>query len=548
MLSFLYWKINQCGGSMFARIKRNSGTRRCSVLVCHNVRIDGKVKQFTIKTFGHSADPEQLAVWMEQATFWIAHYRQRCLTDSASTQRQAMRQPVLLQNLTECARINVGMMDVFGPFYEQLGFSTVFTGREQETLRQVIFSRLLEPGSKRRLSVLSKTAFDIDLPVDRIYRMMDKLLERRVEVEKRVFSGTSLALDGKVNVVLFDVTTLSFETVSEDTLRAFGYSKDFKFNTTQVVLALATTAEGLPVGYRLFRGNTAECKTLIESIHHWREYLPIDSVTVVGDRAMMTSDNLSALESAGFHYVVAYPLRKLSREVQAQVLDRAGYHTLESDDDMTAYRVVSLGERRLVVSYSAKRAAKDAKDRERLIKKLEKKLSTCKQVKRLMNNNGYLKYVDIAGKASAHIDQEKIDYDAQWDGLHGVITNKVDIDHRIYQTYRRLWVIEESFRINKHNLKMRPIYHYTPKRIEAHILLCYMVFALIRHVQFKLTQAGQPMGVQRITDALCQVQASILKDTSDNQQYRLPSKMTKDAKIIYSIFNIKQQLAPCQWG
>ncbi len=74
------------------------------------------------------------------------------------------------------------------------------------------------------------------------------------EVEKRVFSGTSLALDGKVNVVLFDVTTLSFETVSEDTLRAFGYSKDFKFNTTQVVLALATTAEGLPVGYRLFRG------------------------------------------------------------------------------------------------------------------------------------------------------------------------------------------------------------------------------------------------------------------------------------------------------
>ncbi len=169
-------------------------------------------------------------------------------------------------------------------------------------------------------------------------------------------------------------------------------------------------------------------------------------------------------------------------------------------------------------------------------------------MKRLVNNNGYLKYVDIAGKASAYIDQEKIDYDAQWDGLHGVITNKVDIDHRIYQTYRRLWVIEESFRINKHNLKMRPIYHYTPKRIETHILLCYMVFALIRHVQLKLTQAGQPMSVQRITDALCQVQASILKDTSDNQQYRLSSKMTEDAKIIYSIFNIKQQLAPCQWG
>lgn len=83
-----------------------------------------------------------------------------------------------------------------------------------------------------------------------------------------------------------------------------------------------------------------------------------------------------------------------------------------------------------------------------------------------------------------------------------------DCNIEVYSDYQRLWVIEESFRINKHNLKMRPIYHFTPKRIQAHILLCYMVFILMRHIQLRLQQSKQTMSVARIVDAVRDIQAS----------------------------------------
>lgn len=545
MLSYIFVKKRYTGRSVFARIKKNSGTKRCSVIVCHNHRIDGKVRQITIKTLGHSSDPEQLKHWLEQAVDWVKANQQEWTLSSKKT-RKRMNHTVNIFNLRETTRINVGVGDLFGKLYQELGFQELLTPAHQETLRQVIYARLLEPSSKLRASQIADNYFGEVVPVDRVYRMMDKLMEAGDVVEQKIFKATERALGEQVSLVLFDVTTLSFETLSEDDLRAFGFSKDFKFNTTQIVLALATTKEGLPIGYRLFPGNTAESKTLITSINEWRKHIPIGDVTIVGDRAMMSEANLEALEAAGFHYVVAFPLRKLSKENQLLVLEPSGYTHQEADNEVTRYRIIKQGNRNLVITYSPKRATKDQKDRDRLIKKLEKKLKACKNVKRLINNKGYLKYTEIAGQASARIDEDKVARDAQWDGLHGVITNKPISGCEVYQDYRRLWVIEESFRINKHNLKMRPIYHFTPRRIKAHILLCYMVFALIRHAQFRLAQANESMSVNRIVEAVRNVQASILHDPTKNKYYRMLSSLNQDARIIYDIFNIEQGLSVIQ--
>lgn len=198
--------------------------------------------------------------------------------------------------------------------------------------------------------------------------------------------------------------------------------------------------------------------------------------------------------------------------------------------------------RYLYVSYSEKRALKDQKDRERLVKKLRNKLEVCKNVKRLVNTKGYLKYTEITGQAVASINEEKIVEDAKWDGLHAVMSNKLFNGIDVYNKYRRLWIIEESFCINKHNLKMRPIYHFTPKRIQAHILLCYMEFALLRHIQFKLHKANQPMSVNRIVEAIRDIQASILVDITDDRKYRMPSAINGDAEIIYKIFGLQHKL------
>ena len=528
---------------MFARIRRNSGTKRCSVIVCHNVRRGDKIRQVTAKTFGHSAKDVELELLMKQAKHWIKNFGAQWLHQTLSTRKMNnMKKQVSVFSLREQTRINVGIEDIFGKLYNELGFQNLLSTTHQKTLRKVLFARIFEPGSKRRLSYVTEKHLADELPLDRIYRMMDALIKKSVDVQQKSFAATQTALDGKISLVLFDVTTLSFETLSEDELRLFGYSKDFKFNTTQVVLALATTQEGLPVGFRLFPGNTAETKTLLESLNGWRQYIPINDITVIGDRAMMSDSNLAQLESAHCDYIVAFPLRKLSKAQQAVILDRSRYSEITTDDEISRYFMLEFGTRYLCVSYSEKRALKDQKDRERLVKKLRSKLEACKNVKRLVNNKGYLKYTEITGKAIASINEEKIAEDAKWDGLHAVISNKISSGIDVYDKYRRLWVIEESFRINKHNLKMRPIYHFTPKRIQAHILLCYMEFTLLRHVQFKLRRANQPMSVERIVDAIRDIQASILIDTTDNRKYRMPSAITGDAEIIYRIFGLEHKL------
>lgn len=535
------------GRKMFARIKKNTGTPKRSVLVCHNVRFGHYVRQQTVKVFGHSADAGELQARLRDAKNWIAEQGSRWLEQHKKSKAQKrMRHKVTVTNLKEESRLNVGIEDIFGKLYNEIGFHDLLSKVHQETLRQIIFARLLEPSSKRRLSFVSEKNFDKELPVDRIYRMMDKLIKESPIVESKVFSATEKAVGGKIALMLFDVTTLSFETINEDELKAFGFSKDFKFNTTQVVLALATTQEGLPVGYRLFPGNTAESKTLITSINAWRKHIPIEEVTIIGDRAMMSEENLSALESAGFYYVVAFPLRKLPQKEQASLLDRSSYTTTHSDNEISCYKIIEKNNRRIISTYSKKRAEKDRKDRERFVKKLEKKLGICKDAKRLINNRGYLKYTEIAGKSTAKIDAEKILKDESWDGLHGVITNKPIVGCEIYEEYRRLWVIEESFRINKHNLKMRPIYHFTPNRIQAHILICYMVFTLIRHLQFQLKKSSQSMSAYRIIDALRDVEASMMRDVVSGTRYKMLSKLSEDAEIIYDTLQIKKGFSTVQ--
>ena len=152
----------------------------------------------------------------------------------------------------------------------------------------------------------------------------------------------------------------------------------------------------------------------------------------------------------------------------------------------------------------------------------------------------------MSGNAQVCVDTLKIEQDAKWDGLHGVITNKKINGPEIYEEYRRLWVIEESFRINKPNLKMRPIYPFTPPRIQAPILIGYRVFTLVRHVQFQLAKSGESMSVLRIIEALRNVQASILRDVVSGTRYKLLSALSEDASTLYKAFNSEQEFSTVQ--
>jgi transposase len=344
-----------------------------------------------------------------------------------------------------------------------------------------------------------------------------------------------------VNVLFFDVTTLYFESEQEGDLCRFGFSKDQKTHLTQVVLALATNEEGLPVGYKLFPGNTAETSTLLQAIAEWRQTLHIEQITIVADRAMMNEPNIQLLESSNLKYVIAAKLKLLPKNLRETILARAHEKVFHNEEDTLAIQEHSYKGRRLIISHSAKRARKDAKDRQQILTKLKTKLGKKGSTKKLITNRGYLAVITEQGTNKVMIDEKKVTAAARWDGLHGIITNMTELTHQeALALYRRLWIIEESFRINKHTLEMRPIYHRVSRRIKAHILMSYISFAACRYVQKRIAMQYKQLSIDQIRSILIDVQYSVLKQEETQYAYRLPSKMPMEARRIYAIFNLKR--------
>jgi hypothetical protein len=138
------------------------------------------------------------------------------------------------------------------------------------------------------------------------------------------------------------------------------------------------------------------------------------------------------------------------------------------------------------------------------------------------------------------VKQKKIEADAQWDGMAGIITNSDKPALELLARYRQLWVIEAAFRVNKHDLKMRPIDYWKPERIEAHVAICFLAYSLLAHARYRIGLQQESMSVEVMRNELLRVQATILRDKTTGARYRLPSNMTQAAIRIYRAFDIKR--------
>lgn len=185
---------------------------------------------------------------------------------------------------------------------------------------------------------------------------------------------------------------------------------------------------------------------------------------------------------------------------------------------------------------------KDLKDRQRVLDKVRKSIAKKGDPKKLITNQGVKKFVTVNENATVALDENKIDIAAQWDGLHGIITNiRNDLPTSLIARYAKLWVIEESFRVNKHTLEMRPIFHWVPPRIHAHIAICYITFSVLRHLQYRINLT-QKISIDTILDELMNVQASIYIHKKTKDRYRVPGTYSNNARKIYKAFNLERSL------
>ena len=532
---------------MFIVKRKLSGKDRWCVLLCRSERKEKKIHQRTIKYFGVAHGEEELRVLMGKARLEL---QQQCNTPPKLPRKTPLDldpcHGTLLSDVVEVARTTEGFHDVMGPVFDKLGLSSLLTKTRYQQLKDLVMARIAYPTSKLHTSRLMQKTFDKELSVDQIYRLMDSLTESEDTIKLKIFQTTAKRLkDAPIDLLLFDVTTLYFESQKKDGLREMGYSKDHKVGEVQVVLALATTSNGSPIGYHLFPGNTAEVNTLLECIKQWRVEFRIENIIVVADRAMFSETNLSLMESEKLTYVVAAKLRSLPKKLKEEILLNNQVTNESENQEYVRIQEREYSGRRLVVSYSHSRASKDRSDRAKLIQQLRKKLETSDDPQSLISNRGYLKYVDKAVKGKVSFNTDKLAEEEKWDGLHGIITNdKTSKAIELLQRYRRLWVIEESFRINKHTLSMRPIYHFSPKRIRAHILICYLAFAVTRYVHQDVNIFEQPLSIEMLREALASVEVSILKSEAQGRIFVLPAPLNKEATLIYRAAGLTRSATP----
>lgn len=543
---------------MYVRLKTSRASKHPTVQVVESYREDGKVKQKIIASLGVIRDYQDRQRLITMGHALISKLstersgQQEMFTDLAVTKQTQTNAKatgsVNPKDLVHVRNKPCGPRDVYGALGVQLGFDTLLRTIDkkhkhefavQQIVPMIIEKRLAEPASKRR-SLFLETIETGAVPcgLHQIYRAMDAILPYADRFQALAYQAATDLFDTKIECFFYDATTLYFESVQQDEVRDFGFGKDGKFNQVQILFCLLVTPEGLPVGYEIFRGNTGETNTFQTAIENLSKRFNVVRATIVCDRGMLSGANLKfAEESAKMNYIVGEKLRKLPLSHQSMIFDAAGYIETGEIRIKDIEHPTRTGAR-LILIHSKDRAKKDKNDRERLLAKLEKRLKKKLKPKDFVSNSGVKKYVSMQG-GTATLNCEAILNDEKWDGYFGIVTNhKLLTAAQVLLQYRGLWQVEAAFRVAKHDLATRPIFHWTPNRIRAHVLLCFLALVLERHLEVRLQKRGTPLTSTQIKDALGHCEKIHFQDKKSNRLFEMDRNKPAEAKMIYEALGL----------
>lgn len=384
----------------------------------------------------------------------------------------------------------VGPEIVFGKIYDAIGFNQIGEG----LFRHLVIARLAFPLSKLKTVDYLYRYQRMELDIDAVYRFLDKLNSKlKGQVEQIAYAHTLKVLKGDISVVFYDMTTLYFEASDEDDLRKTGFSKDGKHQNPQIFIGLLVGLGGYAVGYDVFEGNTYEGHTLIPFLEKISLKFNLVKPIVVADAGLLNKANIEALESRGYEYILGARIKNEPEAIKEKILGNTFSENMAISFEK--------GENtRLIVHYSIKRAKKDAYNRQRGLKRLEKRIKAGKLTKANINNRGYNKYLKLIGDVSIEIDYTKYSNDSQWDGLKGYITNTKLNNGQVLENYKNLWHIERAFRMSKTDLRVRPIYHRLRHRIEAHLCIAFTAYCIYKELERILREAKSTLSLKKAAE------------------------------------------------
>lgn len=406
---------------MFVRKKPNkSGSISVQVID----KSSGSYK--VVKTLGSSESPQKVDQLIRQAHQWISHHLGQSELDFHDEKQLYSSFISGIQQVTV-----VGTQLLLGKLFDEIGFNQV----DDELFRQLVLSRLSFPVSKLKTTDYLQKYHGIAVDEDAIYRYLDKLYTTQKETVQQIsYRHTLQVLEEEIRLVFYDVTTLYFEMDGEDELRKTGFSKEGKHQHPQIVLGLLVSVEGYPLAYEIFEGNTFEGHTMLPVLDAFKARCGLDKLVVVADSGLLSKSNMAELQDKGYEFILGARIKNEKQSIKNRILD------LTLTDNQSGV-IEKEDTTRLIISYSDRRAQKDQYNRQKGLRKLEKRIQSGKLTKANINNRGYNKYLKLEGDVRISIDREKFETDAKWDGLKGYLTNSTLPKDQIIENYTHLWKI-----------------------------------------------------------------------------------------------------------
>lgn len=492
---------------MFIRVNRNSSGAEYLQIV-RSYRDNGKVKQEILFTLGR-LDVLQSSGQIDGLVKALARFsaRQRLIDlskDISVSQVYYFGAAHAVSRLLERFGIT-RMLDRLAAKHPKmkLPWTAIITG--------MVVSRFIQPCSKRRLNMeqwerIYPGILECEAPpLKSFYRAMDVLWKHRDDVEATLFDrgGERDLFNQELDVVFYDLTTLYFESTNDNPadgeLRRFGYSKEHKSDLTQVMLGLLVDKDGVPVGYQLFPGNTYEAHSLPAIIEKLKTKYHVRRMILVADRGIINEKTVSILREAEMEFILGARLWNMTRAWQAEVTDIGKFRRLDKKGNLLMRELDHKGDR-LIVTWSRKRAERDAAIREDILRKIQEELEDgTAEPKDFVTHKGYKQFLDGLDEGKPKINLKAIELSKKRDGFFGVLTNVPGESlsgEEVCSRYKDLWHIEDAFGEIKGPLETRPMFHWVDPRIQSHVLLCllaYYVEAVITR-DLRKAEAGFTVG------------------------------------------------------
>lgn len=395
---------------------------------------------------------------------------------------------------------------IIAHYYNLLGFDELGPA----LLFDLVLTRVYQPCSKLRSLRILEAQFGRSYSFQAAYRLLDKLAEdkhkSKTSLEQKLYDAHIQHYNTPLTVVLYDVTTLYFESARDgDEYKLPGYSKDGKHKDPQILVGLLTNISGFPLGYETFAGNTFEGNTLLVALQNWQAQFSSSKLRVIADAGMLSKLNVEKLTLAGFDFIVGARLKSVPASLTKKLLK------LDQEDGIT--HELEHNGHRLIVHYSLKRAKKDLNTIDKALKKAQAIIDGKQSLKRrskFVMNSKVASQDKTVTEATLSLNQPAIDQDKALAGLKGYITNLTEVSSgEIISQYKELIHVEQSFRMSKHDLRARPVFHHKEDSIKAHLLIVVMALAIGR-----LLEKDSGQSIQKTVEQLGNALSYTLEDTA----------------------------------